>query len=82
MLTKKVLFFILLFLLVVSFKARKLNKYHYEKKLKRVKETYRSAQQMQQNFHDVDAFGEDFVDFGAKTGNHGQFSWHADFPIE
>jgi hypothetical protein len=36
----------------------------------------------QQNFHEVDAFGDDFVDFGAQTGEHGQFSWHADFPLE
>ena len=34
------------------------------------------------NFHEVDAFGDDFIDFGAQTGAHGQFSWHADFPIE
>lgn len=38
--------------------------------------------QQQQNFHEVDAFGDDFVDFGAETGAHGQFSWHADFPLE
>lgn len=39
-------------------------------------------QQEQQNFHEVDAFGDDFVDFGAQTGSHGAFSWHADFPLE
>jgi hypothetical protein len=33
------------------------------------------TQQLQQNFHDVDAFGDDFIDFGAQTGPKGQFSW-------
>uniref|UniRef100_A0A182QJH1 Secreted protein n=1 Tax=Anopheles farauti TaxID=69004 RepID=A0A182QJH1_9DIPT len=35
-----------------------------------------------QNFHEVDAFGDDFVDFGAQTGPHGAFTWHANFPLE
>ncbi|XP_035909757.1 uncharacterized protein LOC118511130 [Anopheles stephensi] len=34
------------------------------------------------NFHEVDAFGDDFVDFGAQTGPYGAFTWHANFPIE
>ncbi|KAG5677196.1 hypothetical protein PVAND_006976 [Polypedilum vanderplanki] len=42
----------------------------------------RQRQQEDRNFHEVDAFGDDFVDFGAQTGEHGQFSWHADFPLE
>lgn len=42
----------------------------------------RAHRQAQQNFHEVDAFGDDFIDFGAQTGPHGQFSWHADFPLE
>lgn len=42
----------------------------------------RGSRQVQQNFHEVDAFGDDFVDFGAMSGPHGQFSWHADFPLE
>lgn len=42
----------------------------------------KSSRQEQQNFHEVDAFGDDFVDFGAQTGAFGQFSWHADFPLE
>lgn len=36
----------------------------------------------EQNFHEVDAFGDDFIDFGAQAGDEGQFSWHADFPLE
>jgi len=36
----------------------------------------------EQNFHEVDAFGDDFIDFGARTGDLGAFSWHADFPLE
>lgn len=44
--------------------------------------TPKYARQQQQNFHEVDAFGEDFVDFGAHTGGFGAYSWHADFPIE
>lgn len=39
-------------------------------------------QDEERNFHEVDAFGDDFVDFGAQTGDHGAFSWHADFPLE
>jgi hypothetical protein len=42
----------------------------------------KNTHQAQQNFHEVDAFGDDFVDFGAQTGPKGQFSWHADFPLE
>ncbi|XP_050072573.1 uncharacterized protein LOC126560659 [Anopheles maculipalpis] len=34
------------------------------------------------NFHEVDAFGDDFVDFGAQTGPYGAFTWHANFPVE
>jgi len=34
-----------------------------------------------QPFHEVDAFGDDFIDFGAETGPKGAFSWHADFPV-
>ena len=40
------------------------------------KENYaKNARQAEQNFHEVDAFGDDFVDFGAQTGPKGQFSW-------
>lgn len=42
----------------------------------------KSNRQSQQNFHEVDAFGDDFIDFGAQTGPKGQFVWHADFPLE
>lgn len=42
----------------------------------------RPSRQAEQNFHEVDAFGDDFIDFGAQTGPKGQFSWHADFPLE
>lgn len=64
-----------------------LNKQIYENavssaKSKRRKIEKSSRQREQQNFHEVDAFGDDFVDFGAQTGEHGQFSWHADFPLE
>lgn len=34
------------------------------------------------NIYEVDAPGDDFVDFGAMSGPLGQFSWHADFPLE
>lgn len=36
----------------------------------------------EQKFFEVDAFGDDYVDFGASTGNHGAFVWHANFPLE
>lgn len=49
---------------------------------KRLKLRNKNVRQVQQNFHEVDAFGDDFVDFGAMSGPHGQFSWHADFPLE
>lgn len=38
--------------------------------------------QVEQNFPEVDALGDGFIDFGAQTGPYGQFSWHADFPLE
>lgn len=34
------------------------------------------------NIYEVEAPGDDFVDFGAVNGPYGQFSWHADFPLE
>lgn len=53
------------------------------KRLKNSRRSHNKAtRQSQQNFHEVDAFGDDFVDFGAQTGPKGQFSWHADFPLE
>lgn len=33
-------------------------------------------------FYDVDAPGDDYVDFGAYTGPYGSFSWHANYPLE
>lgn len=36
----------------------------------------------QPNFHEVDAFGDDYVDFGARTGENGAFYWHANYPVE
>ncbi|XP_058819687.1 uncharacterized protein LOC131682313 [Topomyia yanbarensis] len=35
-----------------------------------------------QSFHEVDAFGDDYVDFGAHTGLNGAFYWHANYPVE
>lgn len=43
---------------------------------------FRENRQIEENFHEVDALGDDFIDFGAQTGPHGQFSWHANFPLE
>lgn len=34
------------------------------------------------NFHEVDAYGDDYVDFGARTGENGAFYWHANYPVE
>lgn len=36
----------------------------------------------QQKFYEVDAFGDDYLDFGAITGPKGSFSWHANYPLE
>jgi flagellar biosynthesis/type III secretory pathway M-ring protein FliF/YscJ len=54
-------------------KSRKASKQQQQQQQQREEE---------QNFHEVDAFGDDFIDFGAQTGERGQFSWHADFPLE
>lgn len=44
-----------------------------------------SAQQKQAppQFYDVDgdAFGDDFVDFGAQTGLHGAYMWYTSYPL-
>uniref|UniRef100_A0A1B0DH13 Uncharacterized protein n=1 Tax=Phlebotomus papatasi TaxID=29031 RepID=A0A1B0DH13_PHLPP len=32
-------------------------------------------------FYEVDAFGDDFTDFGAQTGPRGAFTWRANFPL-
>lgn len=34
------------------------------------------------NFYEVDALGDDFIDFGSQSGPKGAFSWHSDFPLE
>lgn len=52
------------------------------KRLKHRHRSDRSSRQAAQNFHEVDAFGDDFIDFGAMSGPRGQFLWHADFPLE
>lgn len=36
----------------------------------------------QQKFYEVDALGDDYVDFGALTGPNGAFSWHATYPLQ
>lgn len=36
----------------------------------------------QQKFYEVDALGDDYVDFGAMTGPRGAFSWHATYRLE
>lgn len=73
---KKVFQFLAIILICVIIK-------NSQKKATRHKgSTNGKLQNGEQNFHEVDAFGDDFVDFGAQTGDHGQFSWHADFPIE
>lgn len=46
------------------------------------KQQSQQRQQQQQKFYEVDAFGEDYVDFGAQTGNNGAYAWHANFPIQ
>lgn len=33
-------------------------------------------------FYEVDALGDDYVDFGAATGPKGAFSWHATYRLE
>jgi hypothetical protein len=73
---RKLFQFLVIFLICVLIK-------NSNKKLTRPKGNKNSRlQNQEQNFHEVDAFGDDFVDFGAQTGDHGQFSWHADFPVD
>lgn len=71
-------------MIFTSLKGQQTYRPRHRKSLKGRKAISKNARQNQPNlnFHEVDAFGEDFVDFGAQTGDHGQFSWHADFPIE
>lgn len=40
------------------------------------------SNESRQKFFEVDAFGDDYVDFGASTGQNGAFMWHANFPLE
>lgn len=40
------------------------------------------SEEDQQKFYEVDAFGDDYLDFGAITGPKGSFSWHANYPLE
>jgi predicted secreted acid phosphatase len=69
--------FCLLLLTTSSVEAAKNRRNRKKKDAKKL-----SRQQVEQNFHEVDAFGDDFVDFGAQIGEKGSFSWHADFPLE
>lgn len=43
-------------------------------------ETSQRSQPLKE-FYEVDAFGPHFTDFGAQTGDHGAFTWHANYPI-
>lgn len=75
MFSKKLFHFLVILFICVALKKN-------NRRLKQKIKENRSDRQVQQNFHEVDAFGDDFIDFGAQTGPHGQFSWHADFPLE
>lgn len=80
--------FVIVLVFVMVDAARDSGDVHKQRKHQKVRKTYRKPEvkkqerNEQQNFHEVDAFGDDFVDFGAQTGPKGQFSWHADFPLE
>lgn len=74
-----------IYLLFLTFALLRGHTYHRKRSggaKDRKKGIKKSSRQEVQNFHEVDALGDDFVDFGAQTGGHGQFSWHADFPLE
>lgn len=81
MLIRDIFCLFVLFLIFTSIEGQNYHRRH-RKNGKAKKAISKNARQEQPNFHEVDAFGEDFVDFGAQTGDHGQFSWHADFPVE
>lgn len=80
--------FVIVLVFVMVDAARDRGDVYKQKKHQKVRKTYRKPEvkkverNEQQNFHEVDAFGDDFIDFGAQTGPKGQFSWHADFPLE
>ena len=84
--------FVIVLVFVMVDAARDGGDVYKQRKHQKVRKTYRkpevkkqqqqAKENEQQNFHEVDAFGDDFVDFGAQTGPKGQFSWHADFPLE
>lgn len=42
----------------------------------------RNPQSEALKFYEVDALGDDYVDFGAATGPKGAFSWHATYRLE
>lgn len=42
----------------------------------------RNPQSEALKFYEVDALGDDYVDFGAATGPKGSFSWHATYRLE
>lgn len=81
MLIKNIFCLSLLYLILTSLKGQNYYRPH-RKSVKQTESISKSARQEQRNFHEVDDLGDNFVDFGAQTGDHGQFSWHADFPIE
>lgn len=70
MLGKKIFNLFILLLICVALKVNraKVSNQVYNKNQK-------ISRQSDQNFHDVDAFGDDFIDFGSKSGSKGQFSW-------
>ena len=78
MIGKKFLHFLVLLLVCAVLKQGHNN----HRRLRNKHKVDKTIRQEQQNFHEVDALGDDFIDFGAQTGPHGQFSWHADFPLE
>ena len=80
--------FVIVLVFIMVDAARDGGDVYKQRKHQKVRKTYKKPEvkkqerKEQQNFHEVDAFGDDFVDFGAQTGPKGQFSWHADFPLE
>lgn len=67
---KKFFHFLVILLICVALKMEKSKRPKHGKR-----KNVANNRQSQQNFHEVDAFGDDFVDFGAQTGPKGQFSW-------
>ncbi|KAJ8916855.1 hypothetical protein NQ315_005862 [Exocentrus adspersus] len=73
-------FFVIIFLCTVIMSCKLLLAHPVEDQVQNPSEENARAQRHAHHDHHDDGH-DDAVDFGAHTGDHGAFGWHAHFPV-